>query len=204
MEKARWTLAILALVSVCAWASPAKSEKKASAVKNSSYEVAGERVLRHEVIMNTALEQVWHSFTTTEGLQTWAAPVMEFELRTGGKFHSNYQLGGRIGDPGTIYNTVLSYLPLKMLSFKIGLTDRFPEGPRKAGTLLAVAQFEALGNRKTKVILSMVGFGHGSEWDVVYKFFDTHNPTGLSMLQESLEKGPIDWQKSETASKGAK
>jgi hypothetical protein len=130
--------------------------------------------------------------------------VVEFELRTGGTFHSNYQPGARVGDPGTIYNTVLSYLPQKMLSFKIGLTDRFPEGPRKAGTLLAVAQFEAVGNRKTRVILSMVGFGHGAEWDTVYNFFDSNNPTSLSMLRESLEKGPIDWQKPWTPSKDTK
>ena len=204
MEKARWTFPILVLLSLCAWTSAAQPERKGSAVKNSSYEVAGERVLRHEVTINAALEQVWHSVTTTEGLRTWVAPVMEFELRTGGKFHSNYRPGAQIGDPGTIYNTVLSYLPQKMLSFKIGLTDRFPEGPREAGTLLAVVQFEAMGKRKTKAILSVVGFGQGSEWDTVYKFFDTNNPSSLSMLRESLEKGPIDWQKPKTPSKDAK
>jgi len=155
-------------------------------------EAAEERVLRQEVIVNAGPEDAWRAVTTSEGLQTWAAPVVEFELRTGGKFHSNYRPGSRIGDPGTIYNTVLSYLPLKMLSFQIGLTDQFPEGPRKAGTLMAVVQFEPMGERRTKVVLSMAGFGTGPEWDKVYNFFAANNPSSLAMLQQSLGAAPSD------------
>ena len=195
MQAARKTLVVLVLASIgIAWAQPSQRETKALAVKTRSYEIGGERVLRHEVIVNATIEDVWHSFTTTEGLETWAAPVIEFELKTGGKFNSNYRLGAQLGDPGTIYNTVLSYLPREMLSFKIGLTERFPKGPREAGTLQTVAQFEQLGKRRTKIVLSMVGFGNGPEWDRVYNFFAANNPRALGMLQQSLEKGPIEWR----------
>jgi uncharacterized protein YndB with AHSA1/START domain len=203
MGKFGWTLAILVSVVSCALALP-PSKNSASPVRTTSYQATGERVLRHEMVVNSTVEQAWHSFTTTEGLRAWAAPVVEFELKTGGKFHSNYSVGSRVGDPGTIYNTVLSYVPLRMLSFKIGLTNRFPEGPRNAGTLLAVAEFEPIGKHRTKVILSMVGFGTGPEWDQVYTFFEVNNPHALFSLHKSLISGPIEWQKTESASGATK
>ncbi len=189
MSKAGWTLAILVSAASHALALP-PSKSSASPVRTTSYQAGGERVLRQEVVVDSTVEQVWRSFTTTEGLKTWAAPVVEFELKTGGKFYSNYTAGSHVGDPGTIYNTVLSYLPLRMMSFKIGLTNRFPEGPRHAGTLLAVAEFEPIGKHRTKVTLSMVGFGTGPEWDQVYTFFDANNPQALSSLRKSLVSGP--------------
>jgi len=204
MGRVTTALAILGLASSCAWTSTPKAETKASLVKTSTYEAAGERVLRHELTLNAPVEEVWHSFTTSDGLRTWAAPVVEFELKTGGKFHSNYRLSGHVGDPGTIYNTVLSYLPMKMLSFKIALTEQFPAGPREAGTLVAIAQLEPLGKRRTKLVLSMVGFGNGPDWDKVFNSFAAKNPDALSNLQQSLEKGPIDWKQLEMASAAAK
>lgn len=201
MEKARWTLPILALISCCAWSQPTKPSGRAPDIRNSSYEAAGERVLRHEIIVSASVEEVWRAFTTAEGLRTWVAPVVEFELKTGGKFHSNYQPQAKVGDPGSIYNTVLSYVPLRMLTFKIGLTQAFPEGPRQAGTLFAVAEFEPLGKRKTKVTLSMAGWGKGKEWDEVYGFFEKNNPIAITNLRDALVAGAAGSRKHEIASK---
>ena len=52
--------------------------------------------------------------------------------------------------------------------------------------------------------LSLVGFGSGPEWDEVYNFFDANNPKSMSLLQQSLEKGPVDWQGFAAATKSAK
>jgi hypothetical protein len=70
---------------------------------------------------------------TSEGLISFMAPVARIELKTGGAFQSNYKVGSKLGDPGTIRNQVLSYLPLEMLSLKIELTEQFPPGPQKRG-----------------------------------------------------------------------
>jgi len=45
-----------------------------------------------------------------------------------------------------------------MLSFKVALTDRFPVGPRQAGTLFAVLEFEKVSDHKVKVTISMAGW----------------------------------------------
>jgi uncharacterized protein YndB with AHSA1/START domain len=194
MRKIHWAASVIVLASSCLCSAQAKSLTKASPVRNTSYEAAGERILRHEAIVYATLEEAWRAFTTAEGLRTFAVPVVEFELKTGGKFHSNYQFGSKVGDPGTIYNTVLAYVPLKIVAFKIGLTDKFPAGPREAGTLFVVVEFEQQGSRKVKITLSMMGWGNGADWDEVYKHFDWGNAYTLKKLQERFLRGPLDWQ----------
>ena len=152
-----------------------KTSADVTSVRNTSYGVGSERVLRHEGIVDATVEQIWTTCTTAEGIRTYLAPVVAFELKTGGKYDTNYRPGSKIGDKGTIHNMVLAYLPEKMLAFKVGLTDRFPVGPREAGTLFAVLEFTKEAPNKVKVTISMAGWGSGPEWDEVYTFFDRGN-----------------------------
>ncbi len=175
----------------------AAASTAAKGVRNTSYEVEGQRVLRHEGIVGAGLEQVWTTCTTADGMRTYLAPVVEFELKTGGKYDTNYRPGSRIGDAGTIQNVVLAYLPRKMLSFKVGLTDRFPAGPRQAGTLFAILEFERISDQKTKVTISMAGWGTGPDWEQVYEFFDRGNAYTLAALQARFVNGPVNWKASE-------
>ncbi len=187
---------VAAVIAVCVMLlHPQAPPAETSPVANTSYESGGERVLRHEVVVDATLEEAWSAFTTADGLRSFAVPVVEFELKTGGKFHSNYQVGSKVGDAGTIYNTVLSYVPQKMVAFKIGLTEIFPPGPREAGTLFAVVEFEETSKRKTKVVLSMMGWGTGAEWEQVQKHFDWGNAYTLEVLHDRFLKGPVDWQR---------
>jgi uncharacterized protein YndB with AHSA1/START domain len=114
-------------------------KRKVSPVKNTSFVApSGERVLRNEAFVNGSLADVWNAFTTSEGLITFMAPVVHIQLKTGGIFDSNYHVRSKLGDPGTIHNTVLNYIPMEMFSIKVGLTEQFPERPRQTGTLFAV------------------------------------------------------------------
>lgn len=203
MERNHWAIAIVMAAASFAWASSPQATSK-PLIKSTSYEAAGERVLRHEVVVPAGVRDVWHAFTTADGLRTWAAPVVEFELKTGGKFHSSYQPDGSADAPGSIHNTVLSYVPFKMLAFKIGLTQAFPEVPRQAGTLFAVAELQPLGTNKTRVTLSMVGWGTGREWDQVYNFFDKNNPVAMTNLRDSFVSGAMDGRKGQVAAKRVK
>jgi len=67
----------------------------------------GNVFLRHEGIVDASLEQVWTTCTTANGIRSYLAPVVEFELKTGGKYETNYRPSSRIGDAGTIHNVVL-------------------------------------------------------------------------------------------------
>jgi len=163
-------------------------------VKNTSYVAArGERVLRHEALVPAPPSEVWSVFASAEGISTWSAPTIAFDLKTGGRWHANYRVGSKPGDPGTIYNTVLSYVPQEMLSMKVGLTETFPAGPRQAGTLFAVTQLFPAAGGQTRVTTSMLGWGEGTDWDQVYAFFDRGNRYTLGQLVRRFREGPRDW-----------
>jgi uncharacterized protein YndB with AHSA1/START domain len=175
--------------------SPEYKKRKGSQVKNSSFvSPSGERVLRHEVTVNGKLADVWNAVTTSEGLMTFMAPAVRVELKTGGVFDSNYRVGSNLGDPGTIHNQVLNYIPMEMFSIKVGLTDQFPARPREAGTLFAVLTFKGAGANQVQVTESMLGWGDGEDWSQVYSFFDRGNAYTLAELARRFEQGPVTWK----------
>jgi len=166
----------------------------AQRIKNTSFVAAsGERVLRHEVIVNASLSDVWSALTTSEGLMSFMAPMVRMELKTGGVFESNYRVGSKPGDPDNIHNQVLNYVPMEMFSIKVGLTKQFPQRPREAGTLFSVIKLEDLGNRRVRVTESMLGWGEGTDWNQVYELFDRGNAYTLSELARRFDEGPRVW-----------
>ena len=163
-------------------------------VANTSYTApTGERVLRHEIDVPASLADTWTVMTTTEGIRSFIAPVTLMELKSGGCYCTNYTPGTKIGDPGTIQNRVLSYLPQQMLSAKINLVDIFPPQPRAENTLFLVMEFSERDPHTTHVKASLLGFGTGEQWDKVYRFFDTGNAYVFGQLYKRFAVGPKKW-----------
>ena len=133
--------------------------------------------------------------TTTEGLRSFLAPNAFVELKTGGRFESNYRLDAKLSDPDTIHNTVLAYLPLEMFAIRVGLTGFFPKGPREAGTLFSVLTLHDAGPGRTKMVETMAGFGAGADWDMVYAFFERGNAHEFLVLEKRFRDGPTDWSR---------
>jgi hypothetical protein len=163
-------------------------------VANTSYVAPnGDRVLRHEVDIPASLADTWTAMSTSEGLRSFIAPVALLELKSGGCFCTNYTPGTKIGDPGTIQNRVLSYIPRQMLSAKINLVDIFPPQPRAENTLFLVMEFSERDPHTTHVKASLLGFGSGEEWDKVYKFFDGGNAYTFGQMYKRFAVGPKKW-----------
>ena len=157
---------------------------------------AQERVLRNEIVIRSTLDKAWHAMTTVEGMKAWGVRDAVIELKVMGKYHSHYT--GKVGDVGTVSSTVLSYIPRRMLATRLGIPDNFmvpdEKGQRvsvpeviKAGTLFSVAEFEDLGKGEIRVAVTLVGFGNGREWDLVYGFFEKGNASQLNTFKKYLE-----------------
>jgi len=174
------------------------SDPYSQKVKNTSFtSPGGERVLRHELVIEASLDDLWHAMTTEDGLKSFMVPTARVELKTGGAWETNYRAGSRIGDPDNIRNQVLCYIPLEMLALKINLTAAFPEGPRNAGTLFAVMTFKQLEPKRVLVTESMLGWGQGPDWDKTYGLFEWGNAYTLGQLYKRFVEGPVDWSKRE-------
>ena len=158
---------------------------------------AQERVLRNSVVIRTTVERAWQAMATSEGMEAWSVRDAQIEMKMMGNFHTHYS--GKVGDPGTITNVILSYIPNKMFAIKLGYPGNFavPDetGKRvplpevvKADTVFSVAELQDLGNGNVRVTATMVGFQAGREWDLLYNFFSRANDSELSALKTYLEK----------------
>lgn len=164
-------------------------------VTNTSYVLAGgERVLRHEIVLDAALARVWKGFTTPEEMRHFIAPVIAVDFRPGGIWEASYDPDGKIGAPGNIQNEVLSLVPEKMLSMRIkAAPPRFPH-PEVAKAVWTVIWFEDIGGAKTRVTIEMLPWKSGPESDLLYGFFDAGNEVTLRRARNYLAGAPTDWR----------
>ena len=101
----------------------------------------------------------------------------------------------KIGDRGTIQNEILSFVPNRMLSMKVGLPEIFAEEVREANSLFAVISLTPAGKNRTRVTISMLGFGTGPGWDAAYRIFKECVQDTLVAMQQRFKNGPINWVK---------
>ena len=94
-----------------------------------------ERIIQinEEVIVNAPVEQVWKALTTDEGLAGWMGDSARIELKVGGIFEVRHKVrelteeekklarGEKASTAGMRETHVLSFVPLKMLSYEGGM-----------------------------------------------------------------------------------
>jgi uncharacterized protein YndB with AHSA1/START domain len=157
---------------------------------------AQERVLNNEIVIRSSVDRAWWAMTTVDGMKAWHVHDAVIEMKVQGKYYSNYS--EMVGARGTVTNTILSFIPNRMFSFKLGFPDNFtvPDAAGKkvpvpgvisAGTLFAVVEFEDLGKGNIRASVTMVGYQTGKDWDLVYDFFKKGNESDLKALKKFLE-----------------
>lgn len=142
----------------------------------------------YETEIDADIDAVWNAFTTSDGLRTWMAPLVEIELAVGGKMKSNYNAKGKIGDETTIENTILSFDPKRMLSLKAtGFPKGFPfEDAAKA--TWSVFYFTELPSSRTRISVVGLGYTDDEQSKKMRSFFATANKQSLDKLKEALKQ----------------
>ena len=151
---------------------------------------ADEQRVVYETEIDADIDDVWSAFTTNNGLRTWMAPLVEIELAVGGKMKANYNPKGKIGDPTTIENTILSFDPKRMLSLK---ATKFPKGfpfEDAAKTAWSVFYFSKLPSSRTKITVVGLGYTNDQQSQKMRSFFASANKHSLDKLNKILKKQP--------------
>jgi uncharacterized protein YndB with AHSA1/START domain len=162
-------------------------------IECSRLEADAHRTLCHEIVVQASTNSVWALFASTEGLQSWMAPLATIDLRIGGTLETAYRPGARIGDADNVLNRILSYAPNRLLSIAV---DRAPEGfiePERVRTLWTLIELERIDDHQTRVRVSMLGFADDPGYDRLYQFFQAGNALTLRMLEQRVNNGPTDW-----------
>ena len=145
-----------------------------------------DRPLVHDGIVNAPLSQVWAAYTTKPGLESWLAAHAEIELKIGAAMRTQHDPAGPAGDASAIVNTILSYEPERMISFKVA---KFPRGfpfPTAIKNMWTVVYFEAQGDKATQIGEVCLGFGPDAESRKMREFFDYNNAVALKLLQRKF------------------
>lgn len=154
-------------------------------------EEIADKVLHKEVEVAASLEDIWQAWTTTEGVNTFFSPNAKVELRVGGPFEIYFLDDNPYGTKGSEGCKILSYLPLKMLSFDWNAPPQFAKLRDKHTQVILF--FEEIEPGKIKIDFSQYGWGIDEDWDKLYDYFDKAWSYVLGNLHKRFAKGPIDW-----------
>lgn len=154
----------------------------------------GTRALRQRVVVDAPLDSVWRIYATPEGLRSVVAPVADIELEVGGTRSAVYDPAGRIGDPGTIVNEILTYLPREMFSLRVRRAPADFPYPGAVKELWTVVELDETLSGSVRVTATMLGFGEGPPWDALLEAFRQGNATELRRLARRFETGPVNWE----------
>ena len=179
------------------WAASATGALAASVADTSYVAPDGTRVLRHEIDVPAPAAEVYVAFTTADGWRTWAVPFAQLtpDLSVGAIMETSYNPAAKPGDANNIKNKVLAYIPGRLFAFQ---AVQAPQGFKHADLLarvFTVAEFEPVGPNRTRIKLSMLGYGSGTAFDELYGHFAKGNAWTAQKVFERFETGPIDWTK---------
>lgn len=136
--------------------------------------------------IDASVDEVWKAFSTSQGLQSWMAPIATIEMSIGGKLKSNYNPEGKIGDETTIESTILAYDPKRMLSLK---ATKYPKGfafADAAKSSWSVFYFSELPSSRTKLTIVGLGYTEDEQSQKMRSFFTTANKHSIDQLKKAL------------------
>lgn len=151
-----------------------------------------QKSLVKEIEIGKDIGSIWEKFTTEEGLISFFAPEVNFELSIGGQFEMLFDLKMPIGLQGSEDCKVLSFLPEKMISFSWNNPPKF-EHIREEHTWVVV-EFKKIEENRTHITLTHLGWQDGPEWEGAYEYFEIAWNIVLKRLEYSILNGPIDWE----------
>lgn len=154
----------------------------------------GESILRLEAVVRAPASDIYTALTTPEGLKrAWGVALAEVDFRVGGVIRMHYNALARLGDEGTIENTIMAFEPDRMLALK-------PSTPMNASDAVraitevgwTVIRLEPLGPRSTRVVLTGMGYGEGPLFDEAYTVFRSGGQWTLAKMKQSLDEPESD------------
>ena len=108
----------------------------------------------------------------------------EIDLRIGGAMKTCYDQKGTVDGAKAIINTILSYEPMRMLSFKVTKAPQAFPFPHAITNMWTVVYFEAQSDKATRVRGVSLGFGDDDESRKMREFFNRGNAITLDRLQK--------------------
>jgi uncharacterized protein YndB with AHSA1/START domain len=149
---------------------------------------AGGNRLTSALVIDAPRADVWKALTTKDGAQAWMVAHADIDLKVGGLMRTHYDPKGKLGDGGSIENTILSFDPERMLSIKNTKAPKNFPFKKAIQNMWTVIYLEDAGTGKTKVSVIGVGYTEDEESQKLRAFFQRGNELTLQRLQKYFAK----------------
>ena len=116
-------LAALAFSGLAIYAAQPPASRAADITSDVTQVDGAGMVMKHTFTTTAPVERVWRAIASADGLASWAAPAARVELRIGGSYELYFRPDNPPGKRGMEGNKVLSFAPLRMISYSGGLPD---------------------------------------------------------------------------------
>ncbi len=147
---------------------------------------AGELLLTREAVVDGTADEVWRLIATKRGMESWLVPHAEVDMRAGGLVRTNHDPEGRIGDPKTVTNRVLTLRPKRMFSIQVTEAPRdFPFAELLQGTWYEIF-LDPLPHAQTRVRCVGHGFTSDPVGFTARAFVDRGSAWALDQLERTL------------------
>jgi len=147
--------------------------------------------IRKQVVVDQSVEQVWHRWTTVEGVRSFLAPDASIELVVGGAYEMYFALSLPEGQRGSEGCRVLHIDKPHRLEFSWNFPPNLPE-IRQEQTQVTVSLFE-MEEGRCRVDLVQEGFKDEPIWQQGLQYFLGAWDMVLERLARQATSGPIDW-----------
>lgn len=180
------------LIAACLMLTPmARADQPADATTKPAEKAAAPSAdtspLVTEAIINAPVDEVWKVFSTPEGYKKFGVALCEMDFRPGGLIRSRYQANGTLDDDGAIHNQIMSYEPGRTIAFRIVKPPKGFPFMEAYKSMWSVATLTDLGDGRTHLRLTQVGYTADEESQKMRAFFKAGNDWSLRKLQASFD-----------------
>lgn len=143
-----------------------------------------EKIVRFEAHIPATREELWHAWTTTDGVTSFFAPRAKIELQVGGAYECYFNDSKPLGLQGSEGCKILAFWPMDYITFSWNAPSEF--GALRDQHTKVVVEIDRHNETHYRVLLTHMGFGSGEEWDKVVAYFDEVWPVVLERLQDKF------------------
>lgn len=147
----------------------------------------GTRTLVHDAVIDAPASAVWAALSTAEGWKMWGPKFAYFDLRLGGRIETGYHDNARLGDPQNIVHRIIAFVPERMIALQVAQAPK--NGPvdiELIKQVWGVYELEPLGDNRTRLRISGVGYGSDEASSQILEFFKSGNVYSIEMLRRNL------------------
>lgn len=160
----------------------------------------GTRTLVHEAVIDAPVGDVWATLSTEAGWKMWGPRFAHFDLRHGGSIETGYHEGADRGDPRNIIHRIIAFAPERMIALQVvQAPEGGPADPAAVKQVWGVYELEPLGENRTRLRISGVGYGSDEASTRILEFFKAGNVYSIELMKQNIASANIGggWQTGE-------